>query len=123
MPKKILIVDDDRGVHEDLTALLEPLGYELAHAFNGLEGLSAFRLEAPDLIVSDLMMLLMDGSTFATEVRKTNATIPIIMFFVLVTDEVRNVFIRTGVNEVLDKIDGPEILIAAVTKLLNPKTA
>ncbi|ELS31698.1 MULTISPECIES: hybrid sensor histidine kinase/response regulator [Pseudanabaena] len=59
--KKILVVDDrweNRGV---ILSLLEPLGFIIAEAENGLDGLEKIRMDLPDLIILDLSMPVMDG--------------------------------------------------------------
>ncbi|WP_055073871.1 hybrid sensor histidine kinase/response regulator [Pseudanabaena sp. 'Roaring Creek'] len=59
--KKILVVDDrweNRGV---ISSLLEPLGFIISEAENGLEGLEKMRRDLPDLVILDLSMPVMDG--------------------------------------------------------------
>lgn len=68
MTKRILVVEDDTSIRELLVELLESEGYEVASAVNGLEGLKYLQAQkAPDLILIDLMMPVMDGYTFRTE--------------------------------------------------------
>lgn len=68
MTKRILVVEDDTSIRELLVELLESEGYSVASAINGLEGLKYLQTEgAPDLILIDLMMPVMDGYSFRTE--------------------------------------------------------
>jgi len=53
---KILMVDDDRDLHEVLRVLLEAEGYCVVSAFKGPEGLDLADKERPDLILLDVMM-------------------------------------------------------------------
>jgi CheY-like chemotaxis protein len=53
---RILIVDDDTDFSESTAAFLRARGYEVAQAYNGLDGLRQARLDAPDLILMDVMM-------------------------------------------------------------------
>jgi CheY-like chemotaxis protein len=64
--KKILIIDDDQGIRDALSELLEMEGYLVALAGNGSEGLRVLRqMESPpDLILLDFMMPSMDGFQF-----------------------------------------------------------
>src|SRR5690606_28411879 len=66
--KRILVIEDDTSIRELLVELLESEGYSVASAINGLEGLKYLQTEgAPDLILIDLMMPVMDGYSFRTE--------------------------------------------------------
>lgn len=56
MPKKILIVDDDRDLVASLTQVLRVKGYEVVSAGSGAEGLKALETHKPDLIILDVMM-------------------------------------------------------------------
>jgi two-component system, OmpR family, alkaline phosphatase synthesis response regulator PhoP len=60
---KILVVDDDPSIVKVLELVLARVGYEVAVATNGKEGLAAARQEKPDLIILDLMMPEIDGVT------------------------------------------------------------
>ena len=66
--KSILIVEDDAAIRDALTLLLKDEGYAVAGAPNGLEALRHLKEKgAPDLIVLDLMMPVMDGWQFSKE--------------------------------------------------------
>lgn len=60
---KILIVDDEPFNVDYLEQELEDLGYETISAANGQEALEKVAAEAPDLILLDVMMPVMDGFT------------------------------------------------------------
>lgn len=53
---RILIVDDDPDFSESTAAFLRARGYEVVQAYSGFDGLKQARLEAPDLILMDVMM-------------------------------------------------------------------
>lgn len=66
MAIRILIVEDDADIREDLADLLRTEGYEVLTAENGLaarEWLRSARV-LPELILLDLMMPVMDGWHF-----------------------------------------------------------
>jgi CheY-like chemotaxis protein len=77
----VLIVEDDAGTRELLRRLLESEGWTVAMAENGRIALEAMEGRTPALILLDLMMPVMDGCQFATELRKREAWrgIPIIV--------------------------------------------
>ena len=62
----VLIVDDDRSIREALADLLGDEGYEVKVAGDGQQALEICRsAPAPDLILLDLAMPVMDGLEFA----------------------------------------------------------
>ncbi|WP_298005594.1 HD-GYP domain-containing protein [Anaerolinea sp.] len=69
-PVKILLVEDDLALLEVVRDILSDTGYEVMTATNGREGLQAFRLFRPDLILSDIMMPNMDGFELLEAVRQ-----------------------------------------------------
>jgi DNA-binding response OmpR family regulator len=77
---KILIVDDDPDVRETGRIILEKEGYEVVLASNRDEGMKIAIDEAPDLIILDVMMeVIDDGFVMARELRRQGSTVPIMM--------------------------------------------
>jgi CheY-like chemotaxis protein len=68
--RRILVVDDNVGNTSMLVSLLEPLGFELDTAQNGVEALSRAEERCPDLVLMDLVMPEMNGLEAATQMRK-----------------------------------------------------
>lgn len=54
--KKILIIDDNQELQQLYGQSLVSAGYEVFHAYSGMEGLSLASQHLPDLILLDLMM-------------------------------------------------------------------
>lgn len=61
MKKKILVVEDEKPVRENLLTLLTEEGYNVLSAKNGEEGIVIAKNEKPDLIICDIMMPGIDG--------------------------------------------------------------
>jgi CheY-like chemotaxis protein len=59
--RKVLVVDDERDLREFYEDLLTRQGYEVVTATNGQEALAAVTQHAPELILLDIMMPVMDG--------------------------------------------------------------
>ncbi|NER91785.1 MAG: PhnD/SsuA/transferrin family substrate-binding protein [Moorea sp. SIO1G6] len=59
--RKILVVDDKWQNRSVIVNVLQPLGFELLEATNGVEGLEKATECNPDLIITDLVMPVMDG--------------------------------------------------------------
>ncbi|WP_148273392.1 response regulator [Stigmatella aurantiaca] len=67
----LLVVEDDPGIREALTGLLEEAGFHVAAAANGKEGLQVMaRLGLPCLVLVDLWMPLMSGCEFISHLRE-----------------------------------------------------
>ena len=58
---KILIVEDDELNRDSLRRLLRRRGFEIALAVDGEDGIAVARAEAPDLILMDMSLPLVDG--------------------------------------------------------------
>ena len=61
MASKIMIVDDEMHLARILQFTLEHAGYDVVTAFDGREALDALEREAPDLVILDLMLPVVDG--------------------------------------------------------------
>ncbi|KAB8334525.1 AAA family ATPase [Scytonema tolypothrichoides VB-61278] len=59
--RKVLVVDDKWSNRSVLVNLLQPLGFEVTEATNGLDALEKVRELKPDVILMDLVMSVMDG--------------------------------------------------------------
>lgn len=77
---KVLVVEDEAEIRNNLCALLRMQGYDVLDAANGKLGLSQAQLHLPDLILSDVMMPELDGYGMLEQLRKdaTTASIPLI---------------------------------------------
>jgi CheY-like chemotaxis protein len=66
----VLVVDDDRVIRECIAETLKEEGFRTATAVNGADALALIeRGSAPDLIVLDMRMPVLDGWGFAREYR------------------------------------------------------
>lgn len=81
MRARILVVDDDPDILDAICDILTAENYSVARARHGVEALEQVARQRPDLILLDLMMPVMDGPTFARELRNTLGVhgIPIIV--------------------------------------------
>ena len=81
MQRKILVVDDERGIVNTLKILLESDNYKVVEAYTGDEAIRQARREVPDMILLDLMLPDMTGYEICNSLREDPLTrsIPIIM--------------------------------------------
>lgn len=61
--KKVLLVDDNKSFVMYLSMLMQRMGFEVVPAADGLEALKLIPLTAPDLVLLDINMPIMDGIT------------------------------------------------------------
>ncbi|MFQ5822910.1 MAG: response regulator [bacterium] len=117
MSKKILLIDDDKDIHEHIRIIMEKAGYQFSSAFNGNDGLEKIISEKPDLIILDFMMPKKNGSEtfeeFLTHSRYRNfRNIPVIMLTAISQsqDEIKRLLQR-GLNAYLEKPFGHKELL------------
>jgi len=79
--ERVFVVDDEPLIIGVAQGILKRKGYQVRTFLDPLEALEAFKADpsAVDLIVSDLSMPRMKGTDMAAEIRKFNATVPIII--------------------------------------------
>jgi signal transduction histidine kinase/CheY-like chemotaxis protein/ABC-type sugar transport system substrate-binding protein len=105
--KNILIVDDEPGILEMHTRMVEAQvpGCRVLRAQNGREALEAIRQERPDLVLLDLMMPELDGFGVleAMQEEEMSRHIPVIVLTGQVLTEEDMARLNRGVASVLEK--------------------
>lgn len=71
---RILIVEDNEMNREILTRRLERRGYEVCQATNGLEAVQQAEISAPDIILMDLNLPILDGWEATRRIKGDAAT-------------------------------------------------
>lgn len=66
---RILLVEDEEDLRDNLEIVLTHAGHAVTTAENGAEALKALRGGAPDLLITDLSMPVMDGMTLVRRLR------------------------------------------------------
>ena len=61
MQKKILIIEDNSLIRDNISEILDLAGYETLKAENGKQGIEQAIATVPDLIICDIMMPVIDG--------------------------------------------------------------
>lgn len=123
MPR-LLLVDDVPDNIALLVSCLQPKGYELVTAHNGLDALKLAGQSPPDLALLDLMMPGLDGVETARLLHRQPATRNLPIIIVTARGEARERLraLEAGVHEVLTKPFEPVELEARVASLLRLKT-
>jgi DNA-binding response OmpR family regulator len=111
---KILIAEDDTHIREGLVDVLEGEGYQVVAAADGEEALRLYRAEQPDLLCLDIMMPRMNGYDVCKEIRKEDATIPI-LFISAKSEEIDRVLgLELGADDFIGKPFGIREVIARI---------
>lgn len=94
--KKILLIEDNPEMLENLTEILELANYEAITATNGKDGVTKAKTHLPDLIVSDIMMPELDGFGVLNILSKDENTknIP----FIFLTAKTEKIDFRKGMS-------------------------
>lgn len=120
---KLLLVEDDTNlsyiVHSGLQEIIG--GYEVITAFNGKEGLEAWREHHPDIIISDIDMPVMDGFEMVRLIRETDGDTPILFASALTSPKDVRKGYDIGVNNYVKKPFIPDELDAHLHAILKMK--
>jgi DNA-binding NtrC family response regulator len=73
MPKKILIIDDDKEFCEELAEILKDESYSVRMANDGLQGERLLREEPFDLVLLDFKMPGLNGVEMIKKIKEMNA--------------------------------------------------
>lgn len=115
---KILLVDDDKKLCRLIADYLEPMGYEVAAAHNGSQGLEMIREGNYHAMILDVMMPRMDGFEVLKQLRR-ESDIPVLMLTARGDETDRIVGLEMGADDYLPKTFSSRELLArlrAVTR-------
>jgi DNA-binding response OmpR family regulator len=99
----ILYVEDDSSLSFVIKDNLEENGYTVVHSTDGESAWQQFMKHTFDLCLLDVMLPKKDGFALATQIRKKNALIPIIMLTAKNMDEDKIHGFKTGVDDYITK--------------------
>ena len=89
----ILVVEDDRNISDLIRMYLEKEGFDVRIAYDGGKAVEEYDRQAPDMVLLDIMLPVMDGWTVLKKIRENDKT-PVIML--------------TAKGETEDKVTGLE---------------
>ena len=114
MPRKVLIVDDEKAIVDILDYNLKKEDYETLKAYDGLTCLQMTREENPDLVLLDVMLPGMDGFEVCRTLRAEGNNVPIIMITAR-EEETDKVFgLENGADDYITKPFSMRELLARV---------
>jgi phosphate regulon transcriptional regulator PhoB len=121
MPKKILVVDDEKDIVDLITYNLEKEGFSTIKAYNGESALELVKAKKPDMVILDLMLPGIRGLEVCKFIRKNpeTETLPIIMLTAK-GDQVDKILgLEMGADDYITKPFNVGELIARVRAVLR----
>ena len=81
LPARVLVADDNADMREYLARLLRTAGHQVTTVTDGQAALDAVRADAPDLVISDVMMPRLDGLGLVAALRADprTAAVPVLL--------------------------------------------
>ncbi|PKN87942.1 MAG: DNA-binding response regulator [Chloroflexi bacterium HGW-Chloroflexi-8] len=113
MSRKILIVDDEPGIRNLVSAYLRKEGYEIFEADEGGRAVKAVHVFKPDLIILDIMLPGMNGLEVLAQIRRESQAY--VIFLTARTEETdRIIGLSVGGDDYVTKPFSPKELVARV---------
>jgi len=121
MTGHLLLVDDEPGLREAVSAYLEDSGFTVKVSANAQDAWQSMETDRPDLIISDIMMPQVNGYEFLQKVRSDERFVNLPVIFLtargMTSDRIKGY--QTGVDAYIPKPFDPEELVAVVQNLLS----
>ena len=119
-PLRLLIVEDNTDIAENISDYLESLGHITDFAMDGVGGLHLALTEDYDVIILDVMLPAMDGLTFCRKLRKEGKRLtPVLMLTARDTLEDKLAGFNAGSDDYLVKPFAMEELAARIQALVR----
>ncbi len=122
---KILVIEDERSLREDMIEALNISAYEVAAAASGESGLALLHDYRPDLILCDVRMPGMNGFDVLKQVRTSAETATIPFIFITAQDDRESMRsgMALGADDYLTKPFSIEELVSAVQARLERRNS
>jgi DNA-binding response OmpR family regulator len=121
--KKILVIEDEEFLRQNILKLLDFEGFDVIGAENGHVGLQLARELNPNLVISDMIMPKFDGSAVLTALRQDflTATIPFIFLTTKATKADFRKGMELGADDCLTKPYTRKELLGAIVAQLKKR--
>ena len=119
---EVLIIDDNSDIRSYLRRALSST-YKVSEAVDGKSGLEMARRIVPDLVISDIMMPVMDGLEFCSQLKQDKAIshIPVILLTARSLDEQRAEGYKHGADAYIAKPFSLELLLSRIDNLIESR--
>lgn len=117
----ILVVDDEEMVRNTLKRILEKFGYKVILAVDGVDAIEKFKENSNtiSLVIMDLTMPRMDGSSAFSELKKIKKDVKVILSSGYNAQELSQRFVSKGVAGFLQKPYEIKDLLEKIKNLYN----
>ncbi|MGE5679735.1 MAG: response regulator transcription factor, partial [Bacillota bacterium] len=88
--RKIVVIEDDISLRDNIEQLLEEFGYRVLSAEDGKKGIKIIKEILPDLIISDIMMPGIDGYEVLRQLGSDPKTLTIPFIFLTARAEMKD---------------------------------
>lgn len=123
---RMLVVDDDEGTREALTAMLELLGADVRAASSGQEAMAALAQERPQLILCDIAMPGEDGYSLLRRIRalgpERGGSVPAVALTALASNEDRQRALAAGFQRHIAKPVDVDRLADTILQVARPES-
>ena len=119
---RILVVDDDKVLADNLVEYLSKLGYQASPAYGGREGLTEFEQGDFQLVITDLKMPEMDGMELLDAVTRMDSRVVVMVITGYGTIESAVTAIKKGAYDFIPKPFKMEELEIIVKRALERHT-
>ena len=119
MKYNILLVEDEKKIADTLQAGLGEFNYNVAIAYNGLEGKNLYQAGAYDLVILDINLPFMNGYELCRMIRYKDQQVPIIMLTAMDFTENKIEGFEMGADDYIAKPFEFRELVARIKALLR----
>lgn len=119
---EVLVIDDNSDIRAYLRTALSSI-YKVSEAIDGKSGLEMARRIVPDLIISDIMMPVMDGLEFCSQLKQDKAIshIPVILLTARSLDDQRVEGYEHGADAYISKPFSLRLLLSRIDNLVQSR--
>lgn len=117
--KHILLVEDEENLLKTIRLNLELEGYIVTTATNGIEALKEFRKGNFNLVILDVMLPEMNGYDVCEQIRKENATVPVLFLTAKGSSSDKIQGLKLGADDYLTKPFNLEELLLRIQILVK----
>jgi CheY-like chemotaxis protein len=116
-PTSVLVAEDDAAVRGLLTEALEAAGFQVSQVSDGFAALNEVRRAAPDVVVLDLGLPLLDGQEFLDAWRTVEPSRDVPILVLSASSELPPLLASVGVQGHITKPFDIDVVVAAVGRL------
>jgi two-component system OmpR family response regulator len=118
MGRRVMVVDDNAFIREIVRTGFEAHGFAVCDAVDGAEAIKQAKKQAPDLIILDLSMPVMNGLEAARALKMLMPQVPLVMFTNMAVSTLEREARAAGISAVVSKSESTDTLVLQAQALL-----